>query len=195
MGLDTVWQLLGWVSFTYGATFAAWSVLPSEWYGRYKKEYGSRGSFALPMWIILLCWLLLDACLSLASFWVHGDNNWDSKPIPLFIYVFTVIVTNLWMTYYFLPGNVGCYDLSMVICTSLCGSIATMVYFFDEKLISGLLVIPLVVWLGYNTLLTFDYEHRSCGFNFIDYDDHPTSDLLCKNGGTYGMYTTRAHAH
>ena len=154
MGLETVFQILGWVGFTYGISFAFTGLLPSNARSYYDDNYKKKGKdkiwpISLPWIAMTIIWLSVLGAAALGAFWVHRDGNWNINPIPLLSYVMTIIAAGFWVPLFFSPCKENCTYISSALIIAGILIVATFILFIPIYILSAFLVVPLLAWIGF----------------------------------------------
>lgn len=166
MGFETVFQILGWVSYVFGISIIFSNLLPGGWWKYYNATWRNRG-LALPGFAVVLFWVLINAALSLGAYFVYENgglhNGWDVYPFALMLFCITIIIANLWIAIYYNPCPDLCTNLTTYLFVATLFGIATFLFFLFIDILSGFLVLPLPIWLTYHCIEVIIHEINVCG--------------------------------
>jgi len=183
MGFEAGWQLVGWICYVYGVSALIAALLPSGWYVEFSKSYARVSKLAIPPLFLLVLWMMVNAALSLAAYWVHADGGWATHGIALLCFCVNIALSNIWMMIFYLPYESQLKQqcnmtMSCILSASAALSAATFVYFLQAELASGFLVLPLCAWMGYCFVIMLSYEDTHCTPHYVHPDDYPMNSLL-----------------
>lgn len=116
-----------------------------------RKQYMGmqRPFWAPPPWIFGVAWLVLYALQSVAYWRVRLDGNWTQHLAALLLFVFL----QLFLAAYTLLFVWFLWASAVIVLVSLGLAIATTVLFWSVEVLPGILMLILVLWLAFATVL------------------------------------------
>ena len=180
MGLDVVWQIIGWAAFVFSIPLGAIALMPDRWLDKWNKAWERHGLFTIGMpWISVLIWLILEAALVFAGWLVHHEGDWTIHPIELTLFVVMVVALNFWLFLYYSVSSVEKlpqkdvkertffrleFGIAIIIFAYLAFllSLAVFIFFLAVHVLAGFLILPVTIYMGYlfvMALMDFERNH------------------------------------
>ena len=139
--LEDLWQIAGWAFFT----LLLWGC--SLWFfkrGEYR--FLRTQTLLLPEWLFRVLFILLLLTLSFAAWRVWDIDDWDSDPLPLFIYFLWIVSIGcalaLWLQIINPIAGVVGYVIAVVL-----GLTVTVLFFVEDVLAGALALLGSLVML------------------------------------------------
>ena len=132
-----------------GALFTAPSI--PNWYASLQ-----RPSFTPPSWLFAPAWITLYTLMGIAVYLVFRQG-WEKPAIRSAVYLFGVqlVLNAIWSWLFFGLHRI---DLALAeIVVLFFAILVTMVLFFQLSRLAGCLLIPYLAWVGFASVLTFQY--------------------------------------
>lgn len=131
-----------------GGIGSFWTDSESSWYKSLNKP-----SFNPPGWIFGVVWPVLFVLMGIAFYFVYLSPQSQLRIIALVLFALQFVLNILWSYLFFglqnpLVGFVGILVLEVFI-------LATAILFYFVKPVSGFLIIPYFLWVGFASILNY----------------------------------------
>jgi len=151
MGLETVWQIMLWVGFTFGVPISIANVMPENTVDYYKKHFKGKNRLfpiSIPWIAMVIIWMVVLACAATGAFLIWDMGNWTVNPIELLVYCVTIFASVFWIPVFYGPCKERCTFVATALFIALVLAIATAILFLQIYFLSAILILPLIVWLA-----------------------------------------------
>ncbi len=141
-------KLIQWLLFTFAAAFGALFVSTGGWYDALQKP-----AFTPPSWVFGPAWTTLYILMAVAAWLVWREGGWVERSGALGLFATQWIFNAAWTPLFFGAHRIGLALIDIVILWFLI--LATLVAFFQVRLVAGLLLLPYLAWVTFATALNF----------------------------------------
>jgi len=131
-----------------GAIGTFWTNADSDWYNNLNKP-----PFNPPSWLFAPVWIFLFSLMGIALYFVFFSSSSQVRTIALVLFVIQFVLNILWNYLFFGAHNPLFALIEIVFLLILI--ILTSVYFFKSNILSGALMIPYVLWVGFASFLNY----------------------------------------
>lgn len=131
-----------------GSLGALWTSSDSSWYKELKKP-----GFNPPSWVFGPVWTLLFTLMGIALYFVWTSPASNTKTIALVLFGIQFIFNVLWSYLFFGLQNPFLALIEIFILLALI--ITSGIYFFAVNNLSGYLLIPYFLWVGFASFLNY----------------------------------------
>mmetsp|Transcript_12153 Transcript_12153/g.18390 ORF Transcript_12153/g.18390 Transcript_12153/m.18390 type:complete len:166 (+) Transcript_12153:449-946(+) len=144
--------------FEYFTIIAACSFFGSRFTGKdfYQHEL-KKPSFAPPPFVFGIVWSILYLLQAIGVTIVHqielGPNTLVPNSFTIFVFFAWLFVSTLWTPIFFAMKKLQLALIWIIICFIL--SVCTTFVFFQVSQISGMLMAPTCLWVGFASILNF----------------------------------------
>lgn len=140
--------LVGALAITFGAASIASRFPPGSWYGTLSKP-----AWNPPNWIFGPVWGILYILMAVAAWLVWRQDGFVGAAIPLAVYLLQLILNALWSWLFFGRHNLRTAFLEIL--TLWLAILWTMILFWKANIISGILLLPYLLWVAFASVLNF----------------------------------------
>lgn len=138
--------LIGWLAFTFCASFTAVFVDTGGWYAELAKPVWNP-----PSWVFAPVWTTLYVTMAVSAWLVWLRGGWRQQKAALLLYVVQWMLNACWTPLFF-----GLHRLDWAfaeLLVLLVAVIATMIVFWRVRRSAGILLAPYAVWVAFAALL------------------------------------------
>lgn len=146
--LLSILGLVGALAITFGAASIASRFPPSSWYATLTKP-----AWNPPNWVFGPVWGILYILMAVAAWLVWRQVGLIGAAIPLAVYLLQLILNATWSWLFF-----GRHSLALAFLEILVLWLAifwTMILFWRLNVISGVLLLPYLLWVSFASALNF----------------------------------------
>jgi len=111
-----------------------------------KKNTGKNISFNPPPYIFAIVWPILLLLLG---------YSWTLRPNISYLYIVLTILLSLWLVLFSLSKRTAFYELIITLLLSI------FMLFYKYETVSSLLLIPLILWLSFASILNYYTMNRT----------------------------------
>lgn len=148
--LQTWGGLVVWIGICFGAAAIGSSFPIGDWYDQL-----NRPSWSPPNAVFGPVWSILYTCMAVAAWLVWKSNGIRGAQIPLTLFLVQLVLNAIWSWLFFGLHRI---DLALAeIVVLFIAILVTMVLFFQRSRLAGCLLIPYLAWVGFASVLTFQY--------------------------------------
>jgi tryptophan-rich sensory protein len=142
--------LVFWTALCFSAALSGTAFPVDAWYAELQ-----RPSIAPPNWIFGPVWTVLYLMMAVASWLIWRRDGFYKERVPLILFVCQLILNAAWSWLFF---GLHRMDLAFLEIIALFVTIAiTASAFFRRNRLAGTLLIPYLLWVGFATLLNFEF--------------------------------------
>ena len=123
-------------------------TVESNWYKTLRKP-----KFQPPKWVFPLAWTTLYILMGAASYLVYAANDSRSRSIALTFYAIHLLLNFSWTPTFF--GSRDPQTALIIISLLDVFLVATVLYFWKISKLAAYLMLPVVAWCGFATLLNW----------------------------------------
>jgi tryptophan-rich sensory protein len=138
--------LVGWLVLTLAAAATGVFVSPDGWYSRLAKP-----AWTPPSWLFGPVWTLLYALMAVAAWRVWREGGWKAQRRTLTLYLVQWALNALWTPLFFGLQRPGLAFAEILILDA--AVLFTLAAFWRVRRISGLLLVPYMLWVAFATVL------------------------------------------
>ena len=146
--LPDILGLIFWIVITFGVAAFASQFMPGDWYTTLKKP-----TWTPPGWIFGPVWGLLYLAMSLSAWLIWRERLRRRVFLPLGFYGIQLFINGLWSWLFFGKQLIGGALVDIVLL--VIALTITIVVFYRTKRLSGILLIPYLIWVLFATALNF----------------------------------------
>lgn len=139
-----------------GALGSLWAGGDSDWYKQITKP-----NFNPPSWIFGPVWSLIFSLMGVALYFVFFSGDSNIRTIALILFGVQFILNILWSYLFFGLQSPMFAFIEIIVLLALI--VLTGIYFFKIKPLSGVLMIPYVLWVGFASILNFSIWKLNLG--------------------------------
>jgi tryptophan-rich sensory protein len=140
--------LVGWLVFTFAAAGIGSLFPPGEWYSQLLKP-----PWTPPNWIFGPVWSILYALMAISAWLVWKRAGFSGALLPLVFFIVQLILNAIWSWVFFGLQNPGLAFAEIILLWL--AIIVTLVAFWKEISIAGVLLIPYLAWVSFAAALNF----------------------------------------
>lgn len=148
MDKTSIAGLIFWLAITFAAAFVGSRFMPGEWYAELRKP-----SWNPPGWVFGPVWTVLYVLMGAAAWLVWRKAGISGAPVALGIFVAQLVLNGLWSYLFFGLHRPGAALIDIVALWLLI--LATLVLFWRVRPLSGSLLIPYLLWVGFASALNY----------------------------------------
>jgi len=138
-----VWFLVTFAAAGVGSLFA-----PGEWYGQLAKP-----SWTPPDWVFGPVWTALYACMAVSAWLIWKRGGFANAFIPLTFFLVQLILNAVWSWFFFGLKSPGLAFGEIVVLWL--AVLLTVIAFWKENVVAGILLIPYLGWGTFALALNF----------------------------------------
>ncbi len=140
--------LVGWMLFSFSASFGAVFISIGEWYNSLNKP-----TWNPPSWVFGPAWTLLYLMMGMAAWLVWREGGWREQRRALVLWLIQWFLNALWTPLFFglhRPGLAFAEIVLLWLTVAL-----TAFVFWQIKRAAGLLLLPYLAWVTFAAVLNF----------------------------------------
>lgn len=138
--------LVGWLALTFAAAATGVFVSPGGWYSSLAKP-----PWNPPSWLFGPVWTLLYAMMAVAAWLVWREGGWKAQGRALGLYLAQWALNALWTPLFFGLRRPGLAFAEIIALDA--AVLLTLAAFWRAKRLSGLLLVPYMLWVAFATVL------------------------------------------
>ncbi len=148
--------LLGWLTLVIiAAAVGGWaSADAGGFYARLDHP-----SWAPPAWLFGPVWSVLYLLMGVAAWLVWRPGGWRGARVPLALFVVQLALNALW-TWLFFAWRLGGWSVLEIVALWLL-IIATVVAFWRQRPLAGMLLLPYLAWVSFASVLAYTLWQRN----------------------------------
>jgi len=138
-----VWLLVTFSAAGFGSLFT-----PGDWYGHLAKP-----SWTPPDWVFGPVWTVLYACMAVSAWLIWKRGGFAHAFIPLTLFLIQLVLNAAWSWFFFGLKSPGLAFGEIVVLWS--AVLLTVILFWRENMVAGILLIPYLGWSTFALALNF----------------------------------------
>jgi len=147
--MKNVLAFIGWLALPLAAgVVGALSTNPGDWYNNLTKP-----EWTPPKFLFGPVWTTLYVMMGIAAFLVWKRRNERPVGLALTLFVVQLVINAVWSPLFFGIHRPDYALIDIAILWVLV--VATLIAFFRVRTISGVMLIPYLIWVSYATALNF----------------------------------------
>jgi tryptophan-rich sensory protein len=140
--------LLAWLALCFGVAWFGAQFEPGAWYEQLLKP-----PWTPPNWLFPPVWTILYALLAVAAWLVWKTAGFAGARLPLGLFFIQLLLNGVWSWLFFGLHAIGLALADIIVLWF--AILATLVAFWRQRPLTGLLLLPYLIWVSFAVALNY----------------------------------------